>query len=40
MDQRRAGAHRVLGAHHRGQYFVIDRDQLGRVARLRLASPR
>ena len=33
MDQRRAGPHCILGAHHRGQHLVIDRHQLRRIAR-------
>ena len=37
VDRRRTGANRVLGADHRRQHLVIDRDQLRRVARLRLA---
>ena len=34
MDQRRSGANGILGAHDRGQHFVIDRHQFRRVARL------
>ena len=33
MDERRAGAHCIPGAHHHGEHLVFDRHQLRRIAR-------